>query len=122
MHKTINNKRYFPSCSTHVGTADLEGRTESIYRKKNREFFLVQVFDSGEWDIIPLTDEETENWFKQNSTPEKMSAAFHREKRVRTSVFLDADVHDMAKEKAKQAGMTLGEYLETLITTDVHII
>lgn len=96
MEKVINNRRYNTATAQEIGhaesglTGDLDWWSETLYQKRNGEFFLAgeggartdyarptgtENLTGGE-KIVPLTLEEAKKWVEENMTAEDYEKLF----------------------------------------------
>lgn len=139
MKKIINGRVYdtdtakkLATWSNNLPRRDIDWCEESLYRKKNGEFFLdgdsgprgkyAERFQGG-WiggsAITPLTYDEARRWAEEKLDADEYEEIFGAitEDASRTSLNLSMSTAaaETAKRAAAQAGLTVSAYIERLI-------
>lgn len=140
MKKIINGRSYDTETAREVaswGNAgwwnDFEHLEETLYQKKNGEFFLFgeggpmtkyavstgQNTWSGGSKIIPMSYDAAREWAEEKLSADKYESIFGEiaedDSRVSVTLSLSASAVETAKRAASQAGMNLSAYIESLI-------
>lgn len=140
MKKIVKGKAYDTKTAKEVGFysngggwRDFSHIEETLYRKKNGEFFLYgeggpmtkyaestgQNSWSGGSRIIPLTFESARDWAEKKLDADEYEAIFGEveedDSKVQLCVSLKASSAEVLRRKASAAGMTVSAYIETLI-------
>ncbi len=139
MKKIINGKVYDTSTAQAVCTwdngvyGDINSVEETLYLKRTGEYFLLgeggartqyaTACGDNSWAggsmIIPLSWEAAREWAEEHMTSEDYEAAFGAvaEDDSKTAVNLNMSVGaiERAKRAAAQAGMSLSNYIESLL-------
>ena len=140
MKKIINNKVYDTATARKVGTwcsaelpNDIQYVEETLYRKKNGEYFLhgfggpASVYSrpaaldgsiSGE-KIMPLSYEQARQWSENKLSAEVYESVFgaiqEDGSRVDAHVSISASVWDAAKREASRRGVNVSDLVESLL-------
>ena len=140
MKKIINGKKYdtttareLKGWANHVPASDFSYYEETLYQKRNGEFFLhgrgnaasryatscgTDGWASGE-EIVPLTWEAARKWAEAHLGADAYEAIFGEvpedESRITTTISLSTGAMERAKRAAAKAGISVSAYLESLI-------
>ena len=140
MKKIINGKQYNTETAKELGFSqntgdcrDIHWVCETLYRKKNGEFFLhgeggpatkyAEASGINSWSsgsrIMPLSWEDARKWAEEKLNADEYEAIFGEvsEDDSRTTVLLSLSVStvEKAKRAAAQSGMNLSAYIASLI-------
>lgn len=138
MKKIINGRSYDTETAREVaswgnagGWNDFEHLEETLYQKKNGEFFLFgeggpmtkyavstgQNTWSGGSKIIPLSYDSAREWAEEKLSADEYESIFGEiaedDSRVTVTLSLSASTVEAAKRAAAQAGMILSAYVES---------
>lgn len=137
MKKIINNKVYDTATARNLGgwttTQDPSSPvylSETLYRKKNGEFFL---YCSGrpssvpgasmalDEKILPLTFDQASEWGQAHLPEAAFSATFGRisstdDRRITVTLSVSSALWDAAKKEASRRGVTLSGLVESLLS------
>lgn len=139
MKKIIKNKVYDTRTAQKVGdwdngyyTNDFNYCAETLYQKKTGEFFLHgeghalskyagHSGNSSGWGerIIPLTYDEAHEWAENHLDGDDYIAIFGEpeedDSKAHVHFYLSLAAHKRAKTEAAKRGISLGDYIESLI-------
>lgn len=139
MKKIINNKRYDTDTAKklafyqHSNRTDFHFWIERLYQKRTGEFFLhgeggpasryAESAGMNEWvggeKIIPLSYEGAREWAEKYLGADEYEAIFGEVsedgEKVITTLSISQKSHDTLKRKASESGITMSEYVESLI-------
>lgn len=140
MKKIINGRSYDTETAREVaswgnagGWNDFAHLEETLYQKKNGEFFLFgeggpmtkyavstgQNTWSGGEKIIPMSYDSARDWAEDHLDADDYETIFGEvpedDSRVTVTLSLSASAVETAKRAASQAGMNLSAYIESLI-------
>lgn len=139
MKKIINGKVYDTSTAHFAGSwdngvyGDLDSVSETLYRKRTGEFFILgeggartkyaKFSGDNRWSggaqIIPLTWDSARQWAEEHLDPDAYEDMFgvvsEDDSRVTLTLSLSAGAVERAKRAASQAGVSLSGYIESLI-------
>lgn len=141
MKKIIKNRVYdtetarpLASWSNGRSLSDFSYLSESLYQKRNGEFFLhgrggastpyaVQVdtrTSRGGERIMPLSYDAARAWAEEKLPADEYEAIFGAvseddDTRVTTSISISASSFDRLKRLAQQSGMSVSAYIESII-------
>lgn len=138
MKKIINGRSYDTETAREVaswgnagGWNDFGHLEETLYQKKNGEFFLFgeggpmtkyavstgQNTWSGGSKIIPLSYNSAREWAEEKLSADEYESIFGEiaedDSRVTVTLSLSASAVETAKRAAAQAGMSLSAYVES---------
>ena len=138
MKKIINGRSYDTETAREVaswgnagGRNDFAHLEETLYQKKNGEFFLFgeggpmtkyavstgQNTWSGGSKIIPLSYDSAREWAEEKLSADEYESIFGEiaedDSRVTVTLSLSASAVEAAKRAAAQAGMSLSAYVES---------
>lgn len=138
MKKIINGRSYDTETAREVaswgnagGWNDFAHLEETLYQKKNGEFFLFgeggpmtkyavstgQNTWSGGGKIIPLSYDSAREWAEETLSADEYESIFGEiaedDSRVTVTLSLSASAVEAAKRAAAQAGMSLSAYVES---------
>lgn len=99
MKKVIKNLLYDTSTAKPLATVE----KETLYRKKNGEYFL--YIDYENWQIVPMSFDEAEVWKRRNNYTEPKGQVV-----IRTIKF-DSDVLYKLERNADSEGLSLNDYI-----------
>lgn len=136
MKKIINSKQYNTETAKKCGEyepnpyrSDFNWFCETLYQKKNGEFFLhgdgnansrySKSCGQNEWcgdeKIIPLTYQEAQEWAERHLTGDEYEEIFGEvtedDNRVSLNLSLTAAEAEIIKRNAAQEGMTVSAYI-----------
>jgi hypothetical protein len=135
MKKIIKSKQYNTETAKECGQYSYSNRSdfnyfcETLYRKKNGEFFLhgdggaasqyAKSCGQNEWcggeTIIPLTYQEAQEWAEKHLTGDEYEDIFgdvsEDENRVSLNLSMTASEAEIIKRNAAQEGMTVSAYI-----------
>lgn len=140
MKKIINNKVYDSEKATRVGDwdngllySDFGYVSETLFRKRTGEYFLLgdggamskyAVHGGGNsWGggtkIIPLTYANAKEWAEAHLSAETYESEFgavaEDDSLTTLSISIRSDVAETLRRKAKEHGLSLSKYVESLI-------
>ena len=136
MKKIIKGKQYNTETAKECGQyepnpyrSDFSWFCETLYQKKNGEFFLhgdgnansrySKSCGQNEWcgdeKIIPMTYQEAQEWAEQHLTGDEYEDIFGEveedDSTIRTTISTTAAEMEIIKRNAAQAGMTVSAYI-----------
>lgn len=140
MKKIIKNKLYDTNTAKALGCyepnpyhSDFHWFCETLYQKKTGEFFLHgdgnaaskynKSCGQNEWcgdeKIIPLSYDEAQEWAEKHLDGDDYIAIFGEpeedDSKVHVHFYLSSAAHKRAKTEAAKRGVSLGDYIESLI-------
>ena len=140
MKRIINNKVYDTETARKVGAWDnglygnnFEGMSETLYRKKNGEFFLygeggpmtkyARSAGNNSWsggeEIIPLTVEAAREWAEKHLTADEYMREFEVEQdstdKKLATFYLTERTLDRIARAAQAQGISKGALIERLV-------
>lgn len=139
MKKIINGKRYDTDTAKRVAIWEHSNRrdfnfvSEQLYRKTTGEYFLygeggaaskyAESLGQNTWGggekIIPLSFEAAQAWAEKHLDGEEYEAIFgaitEDASKKNVCLSLPVDKIEIAKRRASEAGMTISDYIASLI-------
>ena len=140
MRKIINGKQYDTEKAKMMGEwantwniRDFSYISETLYKKRNGEFFLygeggpntkyATSLPDGFWSsgskIIPITWDHAKEWAEKHLTADEYEAIFGEIEddgsKTIVTISLSSAAVEKAKRAASQAGITLSAYIESII-------
>ena len=142
MRKYIDGKRYDTDTAHKVGqyenmcdVRDFHWYSETLYRKKNREYFLhgeggarskyCKPLGNSSWAggerIMPLTYDEARKWAEDNLDVDEYEAEFgvpdEDGESVQLNCMISAKAFTIIRQAAQREGKTISDIVESLAKT-----
>lgn len=140
MKKIISGKRYDTETAKAVAVYyssypvnDLYYFEETLYQKRTGEYFIygsgnaaskyAESCGMNEWrggeKIIPLTLKKAQEWAEQHLDGAEYESIFgeidESEEKITTTLSLSPKAHEALKMRSHESGVSMSEYIETLL-------
>ena len=144
MRKIINGKLYDTITAEELGSAtngyyrnDNRYYEETLYQKRNKEFFLLGEGNAGSkyrcrsgsnnWfgdtQIVPITTAEAQDWVENNLTVKAYIEIFgmpsEGDDNVSVTIDLPAEVEKKIRESAENADIGFEKYIEKILCSSI---
>lgn len=119
MKQVINGRLYDTDTAAKIGTHKKK-HNETLFQKKNGEFFILSEEDEDNSEIFPLATNDAQEWVGKNLPIEKYEEMFGEVDEggahIHMCISLTPDIAEVIKFRAGKAGVSVSTYIEKMIT------